>query len=142
MDTSRQPTPPPGTHGGQLLIDLLRFQVKLLVDAARDLVLVPLALLAAALDLLLVKRQSPRYFYRLLQWGERSERLIDLWSVLYQRLGPGPTRIDSVIDGVEAAIRDPALGKRRARVLKRWLTRQLHRQQRRAAASPTPPNTP
>lgn len=142
MDTPTDPPPatPPATHhSGQLLIDLLRFQVKLLVDAARDLVLVQLALAAAALDLALSKRQPPRYFYQLLQWGERSERLIDLWSVLYQRVGPGPTKIDSVLDGVEAAMRDPALGKRRARVLKRWLERQWHRQQRAARMQATPP---
>ena len=134
-----EPPTPATHHSGQLLIDLLRFQVKLLVDAARDLVLVPLALGAAALDLVLSKRQTPRYFYQLLQWGERSERLIDLWSVLYQRVGPGPTKIDSVLDGVEAAMRDPALGKRRARVLKRWLERQWLRQQRAARAAETPP---
>lgn len=123
-------TPPPRNNAGQLLTDLLRFQVKLLVEAARDLVLVPLVFVAALLDLVLSRKQPPRFFYALLQWSERSERLIDLWSVLYERLGPGPVKIDRVVDELEAAVRDPTLGKRRARVLKRWLVRQLHRQQR------------
>jgi len=120
--------PDTGRGAGQLLADLLRFQVKLLVDAARDLILVPLTFGAAALDLLLSRGRQPRYFYALLQLGERSERLIDLWSVLYERMGPDPGHVDQVMDQIEAAIRDPAQGKRRARVLKRWLERRIRRQ--------------
>lgn len=116
-------------HGtGQLLADLLRFQIKLLVDAARDLILVPLTLGAAGLDLLFSRQQKPRFFYALLQLGERSERLIDLWSVLYERMGPAPQNVDQVMDQLEAAIRDPEQGKRRARVLKRWLERRIRKQ--------------
>jgi hypothetical protein len=113
---------------GQLLADVLRFQVKLLVDAARDLVLVPITLAAATLDLLLSRSRPPRFFYAVLHWGERSERLIDLWSALYARMGPAPQHVDQVMDQIEAAIRDPEQGKRRARVLKRWLERRLRRQ--------------
>lgn len=123
---------------GQLLADLLRFQVKLLVDAARDLILVPLTFGAAGLDLLLTGGRRPRFFYAVLRFGERSERLIDLWSVLYERMGPDPGHVDQVIDQIEAAIRDPAQGKRRARVLKRLLERRLRRQA--AALGSMPPN--
>ncbi|MCK7593660.1 hypothetical protein [Pseudomarimonas salicorniae] len=113
---------------GQLVSDLLRFQVKLLVDAARDLILVPLTLGAAVLDLLLSHRRKPRYFYALLALGERSERLIDLWAVLYERMGPAPGNVDQVMDQIESAIRDPQQGKRRARVLRRWLERRIRRE--------------
>lgn len=124
----QHPPPQPPTGTGQLFADLLRFQVKLLVDAARDLVLVPITLGAALLDLLLSRQQPPRFFYAVLQLGERSERLIDLWSVLYERLGPAPQRVDQMMDQLEAAIRDPQQGKRRARVLKRWLERRIRQQ--------------
>ena len=113
---------------GQLLGDVLRFQVKLLVDAARDLVLVPMTMGAVLLDLLLSGQQRPRFFYAVVQLGERSERLIDLWSVLYERVGPAPRQVDQVMDQLEAAIRDPQQGRRRARVLKRWLERRVRRQ--------------
>jgi hypothetical protein len=134
---------PPEAPTGQLLADVLRFQVKLLVDAARDLVLVPITLAAAALDLLLSRSRPPRLFYAVLQWGERSERLIDLWSAVYARMGPAPQQVDQVMDQIEAAIRDPEQGRRRARVLKRWLERRLRRQawptQRTATSEPYPP---
>lgn len=126
---------------GQLLADLLRFQVKLLVDAARDLILVPLTFGAALLDLLLSRGRRPRYFYALLALGERSERLIDLWSVLYERMGPAAHNVDQVMDQIENAIRDPAQGKRRARVLKRWLERRIRRQAV-APHTPAPIGTP
>lgn len=119
---------PEARGAGHLLADVLRFQVKLLLDAARDLVLVPLTLAAAGADLLLSRGRDPRFFYAMLALGERSERLIDLWSLLYQRVGPSPQGVDQVIDQVEAAIRDPDHGKRRARVLKRWLERRARRQ--------------
>jgi hypothetical protein len=139
-------TPPKHTnHGtGQLLADLLRFQVKLLVDTARDLILVPLTFAAAGLDLALSRGRQPRYFYALLRFGERSEKLIDLWSVLYQRVGPAPENVDQVMDQIEAAIRDPEQGKRRARVLKRWLERRIRRQAAvlQTPRSPIPPLPP
>lgn len=107
----------------QLITDLLRFQFKLLVDAARDVILVPVALIAAGVDALLLRWRAPTLFYRVLQIGERSERMIDLWSVLYQRVGPPNKRVDAVLNDVEAAMRDPQYGKHRAKVLKRWLAR-------------------
>lgn len=136
------PTPPPATTKrigfGQLLADLIRFQVKLIVDAVRDVLLVPVAFTAAGIDAMLMRWRQPSLFYRVLQIGERSERLIDLWSVLYQRVGPPPERVDAMLDQVEAAVRDPAYGKHRAKVLKRWLGRRW-RQHTQSGASPARP---
>ena len=128
-----KPADPTRHDLGQLFTDLVRLQVKLLIDAARDVVLVPTALIAAGLDLLLRRWQRPVLFYRVLQLGERSERLIDLWSVLYARAGPPPARVDAVLNDVEAAMRDPAYGKHRARVLKRWLARRWRHETARLA---------
>jgi hypothetical protein len=124
---------------GQLLADLIRFQVKLVVDAVRDVLLVPIAFAAAGIDALLMRWRAPSLFYRVLQIGERSERLIDLWSIVYQRVGPAPERVDAVLDQVEAAVRDPAYGKHRAMVLKRWLAR---RWRQHAAKTSAPDSRP
>ena len=59
---------------------VLLLQLKLLLDTVRDLALSPLSLAAAALDLLLSGRQSPRYFQLILRLGKRSDDWIDLWS--------------------------------------------------------------
>lgn len=64
-----------------LFRDFLLFYIKLLVDGAKDLVLVQVALLAFCLDLVLMigvgRRRS--FFYRVLEIGER----FDLWLNLY-----------------------------------------------------------
>lgn len=140
------PHPPasarPPVRFGQLLADLVRFQVKLLLDAARDLLLVPVAMAAAGIDVLLLRWRSPTLFYRVLQIGERSERLLDLWSIIYERVGAAPERVDAVLDQVEAAVRDPAYGKRRARVLKRWLARRIRQQAQRRPGDRRPDDWP
>lgn len=113
-------------RGFALARDLIGFQLRLLLDAARDLVLIPLSLFAAGLDLALLKRQEPRYFRGLLEFGQRSARQIDLWSTVYDRHAQ-PENVDAVLTQIEQAVRDPAAGARRARVLKRWAERQLRR---------------
>ncbi|MFL5541993.1 MAG: hypothetical protein ACJ8J0_23600 [Longimicrobiaceae bacterium] len=66
---------------GVLFRDFMLFYVKLLVDGAKDLVLVQVALLAFCIDLVLMigigRRRS--FFYRVLEIGER----FDLWLNLY-----------------------------------------------------------
>lgn len=107
-------------------------QLKLLLDAARDLALAPLALVAAAIDLALLRRREPELFRAVLRMGARSDRWIDVWS------GGGETpatreNVDSLLEKVERVVRDPQAGARRARVLKRWAERQLARARSRAA---------
>ena len=66
---------------GVLFRDFMLFYAKLLVDGAKDLVLVQVALLAFCIDLVLMigigRRRS--FFYRVLEIGER----FDLWLNLY-----------------------------------------------------------
>ena len=70
---------------GVLVRDALIFVVKLVIDWAKDLVLIQAALIAVCLDLILMlafkRRRS--FFYRVLEIGER----FDLWLNLY-----GPSR--------------------------------------------------
>jgi hypothetical protein len=114
-----------------LLRDVGVFQLKLLVDALRDLVMSPLTLSAAALDLLLSGQQPPQYFRAMLRAGKRSERWIDLWAAAYEQDGARAENVDAVLLRLEQALRDPRAGARRARVLKRWAERALARQRRR-----------
>lgn len=125
-----------------LLRDVLRFQVKLWLEALRDVVLSPITLGAAALDFILLKRQPPRYFRALLTLGRRSEDWIDLWSMV--DAGAKGENVDALLAQIEQVVRDPRAGGRRARVLLRWAERNLARQRKagRAPAVPPPPPPP
>lgn len=108
-------------------------QLKLLLGAARDLALVPLALAAAVLDLLLLKWREPDFFRDVLRLGEHSDAWIDVWSFGRGAQSPSRENVDALIARVEEVVRDPQTGARRARVLKRWAERQLARARQRAA---------
>ena len=107
-------------------------QLKLALSAARDLVLIPLALLAASIDFLRMKSQQPTYFRQVLHLGERSDRYIDVW---YHEDPAQPPRenVDALLSRVEEVVRDREEGARQARVLKRWAERQMQRAKERAA---------
>ena len=126
-------------------------QLKLLLDALRDLALSPLALAAAGLDLVLIKRQTPRYFRSVLRFGGHTDHWIDVWSGGRDETAPSHENVDTLLARVEDIIRDPQTGARQARVLKRWATRQAARARRQAAARlaagtgavpPPPPHHP
>ena len=133
--------PEESRRGAVLLREMALLQGKLFIDAARDLVLSPIVLAACALDLILIGHQPPRFFHAALRLGKRSDEWIDLWSPVEQRERT-PENVDALVERIEALIRDPATGARRARVLKRWLERHLARQRRRPAAPPLPPPPP
>ncbi|GMU44441.1 MAG: hypothetical protein DYH17_04155 [Xanthomonadales bacterium PRO6] len=124
-----------GAQRRRLFAEAMKLQMKLWVEAARDLVLSPIALLAVVLDLVLAGRQTPRHFQRTLDFGRRSDRWIDLWGA--ERAHGGEV-VDGLLDGVVEALRDPEAGVRRARVLRRWVERQAVRARRRVER-PAPP---
>ncbi|MDX1516235.1 MAG: hypothetical protein R3288_05315 [Woeseiaceae bacterium] len=64
-----------------LIRDAAVFQVKLIVDGFRDLVLVPTSFVAALISLFSGRDGKPGpHFYRLLGLGKQSERWIDLFA--------------------------------------------------------------
>jgi hypothetical protein len=72
-------TPQREPSKGVLIRDLLIFHVKLWMDGLKDVVLVPVSLLAASLDLVIGPgRRGPR-LYSVLRMGER----FDLWLNLF-----------------------------------------------------------
>lgn len=113
-----------------LIRDVAAFQFKLLIDTLRDLILSPLSLAAALLDLLLSKIQSPRYFHAVLRFGERSEEWIDLWSAGREAKSREGLSVDALLAHVETVVSDPKAGAHRARVLKRWAEQQMARARR------------
>ena len=62
--------------------DVVVFQIKMLLDNLRDLVLMPVALGAALIDLVLRGEREGTLFYRVLRWGWHSEKVIDVYSAI------------------------------------------------------------
>lgn len=62
-----------------LIRDVAVFQVKLIVDGLRDLVLVPASLIAGIASLFSSKPLGDSYFYRLICMGKHSEDWINLF---------------------------------------------------------------
>ena len=109
-------------------------QLKVLLGAARDLAVGPTAIAAALADLVLLKQRKPRFFAMVLRFGELSDRYIDVWSGARDPAEDPRENVDALIRRVETVVRDPEVGARQARVLRRWAERQAARAKRRAAA--------
>ncbi len=118
-----------------LLRDVLKFQLKLLLDALRDILLSPLSLTAAAIDALGKRGGEQSLFYGLLRLGRRTEDWIDLWGAAREPGEPQPENVDALLARVEDLVRDPGGGVRKAKALKRWIERE---QRRRSLASIQP----
>jgi hypothetical protein len=85
------------------------FQLKLLLDNIRDFALQPISLVAALIDLIVRGKREGTCFYKVLEWGAHSERVIDVYSAL-ERRGMSDARlnhnytVDSLIAKVEGVI--------------------------------------
>jgi hypothetical protein len=112
---------------GPLIRAVVILQLKLLLGAGRDLVLIPIALFAALWDLMRLKAQEPRHFRQVLSIGEHSDRWIDIWYANHDQKGEPRENVDALLTRVEGVVRDPQRGARQARVLKRWAERQITR---------------
>jgi len=63
----------------QLVWDVMVFQLKLTVDGLRDVILVPVSLLAALVGLFVGGDHPAEYFERVLKFGRRTEHWINLF---------------------------------------------------------------
>ncbi len=96
---------------------LLVFQIRLLLDGLRDVVLSPVSLLAVLLDLLSSRNRRGQYFEMLCYWGHKSDQWINLFGLPEKGLEDdvnSATRIpgvDSLVDNIEQAVRDGTLRK-------------------------------
>ncbi len=69
----------PEPNRWELLRDVVVFQLKLAVDGFRDLLLVPISLIAVLVDLVTPKRRAGQHFYEVVLLGRRSEKWINLF---------------------------------------------------------------
>jgi hypothetical protein len=81
----------------------LVFQLKLYIDAFRDIFLSALSLLAFVLDIILLNQGPNSYFEKVLAFGRRSEVTINLFNQ-YDFDEQGGTSIDKILKDVESAV--------------------------------------
>ena len=114
MDTEQEPKKQTVRGDRWTLIrDVAVFQGKLLLDGLRDLVLVPISLVAGLVSLLRGGSEPGPEFYNLLRVGRRSERWINLFGAA-ERLHGSPDGdedfaakdIDEMVSRVESFIID------------------------------------
>ena len=115
-----------GNRGSRLRLarDVVVFQVKLGLEAVLDITLIPVSLVAAALDLLFGNWRRPRWFHAVLRFGERCERRIDLWGVGKDE-ALAEADIDAVMRSIETLMRNPRTGPQKVRELRRWAAAKL-----------------
>lgn len=89
--------------------DFLIFQLKLLLDGAKDFVLFQLAIAAIVLDFISGKGKRPRLFYSVLRYSERFDLWLNLNGAL-EKLEEGDVGDDGLF-GASAAGSDTLLGK-------------------------------
>lgn len=96
-----------------LIRDIAVFQVKLIIDGFRDLLLVPASLIAGLISLFGTRGEQGREFYDLLRLGRRSERYINLFGALEHAPESqntfhedSPEDIDRMVARVEDFVRD------------------------------------
>jgi len=105
MPPQHDPHAPDSHARWRFLRDVAVFQFKLALDNLRDFALVPVSLIAAAIDLLFKGEREGALFYTVLRWGLHSEKIIDLYSVIERGEGPGHDfTVDAAIARLESVI--------------------------------------
>lgn len=95
-----------------LIRDLVIFQIKLMLDGAKDLVLAPVSICAAGLDIVFPGERRGHRFYGVMLWGEKFDRWLNLFGAAEQ----ASTDRDGLF-GASRAGSDSLLGRLEAMVL-------------------------
>jgi hypothetical protein len=82
METIPQPPPNDPHLRWRFIRDVLVFQLKLIVGNIQNFVLVPVSLAAAALDLIVKGKREGEKFYWVMEWGRRTDEMIDVYSAI------------------------------------------------------------
>jgi hypothetical protein len=108
------PLPPPDPHlRWKFLRDVLVFQLKLILGNLQNFVLVPVSLVAAILDLFIKGEREGEKFYKVMDWGRRTDEMINVYSAIggYHATGGdneramyGDFTVDTIVEKVEGAI--------------------------------------
>jgi len=89
----------------KFLRDVLVFQLKMFLDNVRDFALMPIALVAAIIDLVFRGEREGALFYKVLRWGSHSEAVIDVYSAIeHHEKGDFRVSRDYTVDGVIARL--------------------------------------
>ena len=104
---------PDGPDRWTLIRDVAVFQIKLLFDGFRDLLLLPISLIAGLASLIKGGRKPSSDFYDLLRVGRRSERWINLFGAASHLHGPPSDEdrfpvedVDEMVSRVESYVVD------------------------------------
>ncbi|MEE8117939.1 MAG: hypothetical protein V3T39_00120 [Gammaproteobacteria bacterium] len=92
-----------------LLRDVMVFQGKLLIDAMRDVMLSPVSLIAALLDVLETGDRAGQNFYQVILFGRKTERWISLFSAAghldeEQYRDGDPQGVDVLVERLEGVV--------------------------------------
>lgn len=87
--------------------DVIVFQGKLLVDGLRDLVLSPVSLVAALVDLVVPGDDGGKRFYAVVRFGRRTEEWINLFGAAdHGNPDVDPQGVDVLVAQLENIVRD------------------------------------
>ena len=99
----------------KLIRDAIVFQVKLVIDGFRDLVLIPVSLIATVLSLLKSGDKAGSEFYDVVAFGKQTDEKINLFGAAIDDGNPDdlpPGDVDQVIAEVEAFVSRELQGER------------------------------
>jgi hypothetical protein len=98
-----------GLRRRALLRDVIVFQIKLVVDALKDVVLSPLSLAAAALDLIRTPTRDDSRFEAVMGIGRHLERRIALFGrARHRSRAEGDWTVDDLVERFETSLREQA----------------------------------
>ena len=86
----------------QLIRESIKFQIKLILDAARDLILSPVAIICTVLDLAKGNNKQDGHFQRLMHWGHNTDHWLNLFGDL-----PVNRKQENSVDAVNNAGKKP-----------------------------------
>jgi hypothetical protein len=97
-----------------IIRDVLIFQAKLWLEGFKDVVLMPLSLGAAAVDLLFRRSGGRGVLYSVMRLGDRFERWVHLYAALDEAEreppAPGPRSLDDLLNEAADGIEETAPG--------------------------------
>ena len=98
-----------GEERWRFLRDVAVFQLKMALDNIRDFALMPIALIAALIDLVFASRRDDSLFYKVLRWGSHSEKIIDVYSAIEDHAASETTvnpyyTVDAVVARLERVV--------------------------------------
>ena len=106
MSSSKDPDQHRENPHWELLRDLTRFQAKLLVDWLRDILMSPTSIVAAVAGMIIDRNEPQALFHRVLRFGHRTERWINLFDRSRHEMDSGEPGIDELFAKLEQRVVD------------------------------------